>query len=397
MAILWITLVLITILLACAISCVAVLRLTMGRPYPSFLAPKRWPARDAVPVIMYHEVTPEHFANELRYLKTNGYETITADALTARLNGENVSLPKRPIVLTFDDGLESLWSVAYPTLKEFGYHAIAYVCPFWIERGPALRPSLARSYTRSFGWATWNQLREMNDSGIIDVQSHTLAHHCIWIDPTVVDFMKPGLELPLIWYDDTLAPNDQALPPLGWPVLAHCQRFNSPRRFIPDRTVMQACADHVAAHGNEAFFRRENWCDELRKLLPSQDGHCRIPGRFETPDEQRETLRQDLETSKQQLEERLDKRIEHLAFPRNEASTLAATLAAEVGYRSAVRGPVNDRDICQLGDDPMCIPRANSGGPQGQFVLSLPGQGRRGPERVFAAKLLARIRRNRPG
>ena len=103
-------------------------------------------------------------------------------------------------------------------------------------------------------------------------------------------------------------------------------------------------------------------------------------------------MRDDLRQSNELIEKRLGKPVEYLAFPRNEACTLATSLAAEMGYRAVFRGPVNERDICELGDDPLCIPRVNSGGVPGRFVLSLPGRGRRSPERLFAAKVVHRLR-----
>jgi peptidoglycan/xylan/chitin deacetylase (PgdA/CDA1 family) len=114
MLVLWILVGLLAVVLACGIACATVLRVTLGRPYPTFLALRHWPRQDPVPVILYHAVTPRYLRRELQYLKDNGYETIGAGTLVARLNGEDVALPRRPILLTFDDGHESLWSVAYP-------------------------------------------------------------------------------------------------------------------------------------------------------------------------------------------------------------------------------------------------------------------------------------------
>ena len=156
--------------------------------------------------------------------------------------------------------------------------------------------------------------------------------------------------------------------------------------------MMQACADHVAARGCVAFFERDEWLEELRRLLACRGDVCRVPGRWESADERRSELRDDLRQSRELIEKHLSKRVEYVAFPRNEADTLATSLAASVGYRAVFRGPINERDVCQLGDDPLCIPRIGSGGAWGCYVLSLPGCGRRSPERLFAAGVANKLR-----
>ncbi len=84
--------------------------------------------RDRVPILMYHRIASvpgdrnalpeEKFEEQMRYLEENGFHSITVDELQAHfLHGKR--LPKKPVVLTFDDGYEDNFSAALPILKKY--------------------------------------------------------------------------------------------------------------------------------------------------------------------------------------------------------------------------------------------------------------------------------------
>jgi peptidoglycan/xylan/chitin deacetylase (PgdA/CDA1 family) len=121
-----------------------------------------------VPILCYHrfgdhgqrlEVSAAQFREQLSYLKANDYRVISLKDLLGFLRGEN-ALPKRSVVLTIDDGHHSIYKIAYPLLKEFGYQATLFVYSDYIDNG-GLR---------------WKQLKEMVDSGVITAQSHSKSH-----------------------------------------------------------------------------------------------------------------------------------------------------------------------------------------------------------------------------
>ncbi len=130
-----------------------------------------------VPILMYHyvdeepppagpyaadlTVKTEDFEAQMEYLFTNDYCTISfADVYLAMAGLKE--LPPKPVVLTFDDGGEDNYKVAFPMLKKFGFTAT-----FFVITGPADRGKE--------GQMTWDQLREMAAAGM-SVQSHTVSH-----------------------------------------------------------------------------------------------------------------------------------------------------------------------------------------------------------------------------
>ena len=87
--------------------------LLLGR-YPAFVTGGGLP-RGEVPVFVFHEAEPEAFARQLAHLADNGYVTLSADEYVGVLRG-SAPAPERAVVLTFDDGRGSVWSVAAPLL-----------------------------------------------------------------------------------------------------------------------------------------------------------------------------------------------------------------------------------------------------------------------------------------
>ena len=136
----------------------------------------------SIPVLMYHRVleaapqgpshgiwvTARQFANQLRSLKRRGYHPITFRHYARFMNGEQ-TLPPRPIILTFDDGYEDNFTVAFPLLRQFGFSAVIFAVTderrtnFWDSSEPPAR--LLSS----------EQLRELSRHGI-EIGSHTSSH-----------------------------------------------------------------------------------------------------------------------------------------------------------------------------------------------------------------------------
>lgn len=135
-----------------------------------------------IPVVMYHAVlkdesrhgkyviSPAEFENDLIYLKNHGYTTILVeDLITYTRGGE---LPEKPILLTFDDGYYNNYLYAFEIAKQ-------YRCKFVISPIGAC----ADQYTDApeenayYSHATWSQLKEMADSGLVEVQNHSYDLH----------------------------------------------------------------------------------------------------------------------------------------------------------------------------------------------------------------------------
>ena len=162
------------------------------------------PLRDEIPVFTFHAVVPEVFEAQCDYLVRNGYQTLSASGFQRRLTGEE---PCRDpaVLLTFDDGLKQLWSVAYPLLKKYGLRATCFLIPGCIPQGDeGVRPTLDDVWERKAkeadvvatrrvepAVATWAEIIRMHESGVVDFHSHTLHHALVPVSDQVVDFVGP--------------------------------------------------------------------------------------------------------------------------------------------------------------------------------------------------------------
>lgn len=137
----------------------------------------------SLPIVMYHQLTKsesragryvltvEQFEKDLKFLKNNGYETVTVKQLLDFSEGK-ADLPPKAIMITFDDGCETLYSYALPLLQEYGFTAVGFAVG-----------ALADNYTElddhnlNYSCLNWAEIKEMCDSGIIDIQSHSYDLH----------------------------------------------------------------------------------------------------------------------------------------------------------------------------------------------------------------------------
>ena len=122
-----------------------------------------------VMVLNYHKiddldislsVLPRDFDDQMRYLKENGYHTITPEEFYESLSG-NYELPENPVLITFDDGYEDNYRNAYPILRKYDFKATIFVISSFLGEKEH--------------YFTWDQAREMAEHGI-SIQSHTVDH-----------------------------------------------------------------------------------------------------------------------------------------------------------------------------------------------------------------------------
>jgi peptidoglycan/xylan/chitin deacetylase (PgdA/CDA1 family) len=138
-----------------------------------------------LPVFMYHfitenaheygelHVTPADFERDLAFLSENGYNTIDISDLIDFVYG-GVPLPANPVMLTFDDGYYNNYYHAFPLLREYNAKAVIF---------PIVRHTDIWSCAETFyedlnhGHMTWDNIREMLDSGLVEFGGHSYDMH----------------------------------------------------------------------------------------------------------------------------------------------------------------------------------------------------------------------------
>lgn len=136
-------------------------------------------------VIMYHGliddtskqnqyfIDTKYFEEDLKYITSKGYHTIFASDLTDYFE-KGTPLPENPIMLTFDDGYYNNYAFAFPLLKK--YNCKAVISPIGIAADQAENDTKQNTF---YSQCKWSQLKEMQDSGLVEIQNHTYNLHHI--------------------------------------------------------------------------------------------------------------------------------------------------------------------------------------------------------------------------
>lgn len=128
-----------------------------------------------VPILCYHQFTEakhaEHrlelastdFEDQLRYLVEQGYQFLSF-AEVEQILAQERTVPAKSVVITIDDGYASVYDIAWPLLKKYRAKATLFVYTDFVGGGAAM---------------SWPQLRELQSSDLIEVESHGKSHHSL--------------------------------------------------------------------------------------------------------------------------------------------------------------------------------------------------------------------------
>ena len=106
-------------------------------------------------------LSPEAFKAHLSFLAENDFTVLAVTEIISELN-RGGELPSKSVAITFDDGYESIYSTAFPLLREFGFPFSVFVSTGLIDRQQAW-------------YMTWEQLSMLRDAGVI-IGNHGTEH-----------------------------------------------------------------------------------------------------------------------------------------------------------------------------------------------------------------------------
>jgi peptidoglycan/xylan/chitin deacetylase (PgdA/CDA1 family) len=110
------------------------------------------------------------------WLKGNGWTAISLDDLDAARLGVK-PLPPKAILLTFDDGYESVYTRVYPLLLAYRYPALVAVVGKWMEGTAGSMIAYGDQSVPRERFLSWDQVREMAGSGLVEIASHSYGLH----------------------------------------------------------------------------------------------------------------------------------------------------------------------------------------------------------------------------
>lgn len=138
---------------------------------------------ETVPVFAQHAPGPVYLAEKLDHLVRNGYITLDTTQYHAWLRGAR-PLDRPAVMLTFDDGLRRFREVTFPELARRHMRAVLFVCPGLVERASARTSKLDEFIADHI--LTWDELRALHATGLVDIQSHGMWHNAVQISKSPV-------------------------------------------------------------------------------------------------------------------------------------------------------------------------------------------------------------------
>jgi len=320
--------------------------------------------RDKATVIYYHSIGPANrnwrksfltvgadlFERHLVWLKGR-YNTISLGEY--RQIREGLSDPVRnPLIITFDDGYMDNWIWAFPILKRHGMKATIFVSPEFTDAFEGCRPNLedyeagraSLDEITRWGFLSWDEMRMMEKSGLIDIQSHSLTHTKYPVSDRLTGFHHPGGDILYpasnaflgrkpYYIDD---PGFGTLLPYGYPLFEDraslmARKVEINPDFIADCIRLFDKYDFGSYSYTSAFNIAEPLYNEYRsagKLITST----------ESEEEYIARVKDEMRLSKEIIEEMLGKKVEYLCWPHGSNNDLLHWLAIEAGYLMTTTG-----------------------------------------------------------
>ncbi|SDA94143.1 biofilm PGA synthesis lipoprotein PgaB [Pseudomonas sp. NFACC15-1] len=155
------------------------------RPLAANDAP--WP-KNHVLGIAYHDVDDrdpdqalvavrtERLIEQLAWLRENNYQPVTVDQIITARNG-GPELPPRAVLLSFDDGYSSFYTRVMPILRAYNWPAILAPVGSWVDTPLNQTVDFAGVPRKRSEFLTWEQIREVSKSGLVEIAAHTDANH----------------------------------------------------------------------------------------------------------------------------------------------------------------------------------------------------------------------------
>ncbi len=121
--------------------------------------------------------------NHFNWLKNNGYHIVSWQQIIDAENGI-ADLPDNAVLLSFDDGYETMYSVIFPLLKAYNYAAVFAPVTSWLNAPAGSTIAYGNTKLARSAFTNWQQVREMQQSGLVEIASHTHnLHHGVNANP----------------------------------------------------------------------------------------------------------------------------------------------------------------------------------------------------------------------
>lgn len=310
----------------------------------------------SLPVLMYHYISswpnsiavdPEVFESHLTAMTEAGYRGISLDSAVAYLR-DGKPLPKKSVLITFDDGFLDNYVTAWPLLRQHGHKGTIFAVTNKIGHDEHPRPTLSDVWDgyinyeqlppvnkpfrtnqeglriRTDMFFSWKEARAMEADGTMSIAGHTHFHRSVFKSSSFSSLYAPGVRKRT--FDRIDEKVIYGLPRFeDGPSMQH-------RAFRPSDALYEFIENEVPQDKHEAheYFRDEKrkrkLLEQLKTLPESQ------LGRYESQNEFEERVYEELRTSHRVLEQELGRPANVLAWPWGASCEASVRIAEEIGF-----------------------------------------------------------------
>ena len=317
-----------------------------------------------IPIVYYHSVgphiadwhrnfltiSPEVFREQLGYLVRH-YNIISLKELWLIRTGQAVEV-KNPLAITFDDGYSDIWTHAFPVLRQYGIRATVFISTDFVDDR-----DIVRSENDEPGFLSWKEMQKMEESGLVDIQSHTLTHTRYWKSGRLTGIHHPGGDIlypainlfPERRLDHIGDPGFEKLLPYGFPLFE-----DSSAVVIKKVTINPEFIEECISLFSNYDFAKYDHNEALRLVEPLYREYCTRDDLIisvETDEDYLKRVREEIVSSRKIIEDHLAKKVEFLCWPHGDNNEILHRMAMEAGYLMTTVGKaqgVDTNDISRL-------------------------------------------------
>nr|WP_318381399.1 poly-beta-1,6-N-acetyl-D-glucosamine N-deacetylase PgaB [uncultured Enterobacter sp.] len=124
----------------------------------------------------YLSVRTSALNDQFAWLRDNGYHPVSVQQVLDAHSGKS-TLPEKAVLLSFDDGYSSFYTRVWPMLKQYRYPALWAPVGSWVDAPAGTPVDFGGLKTPRDKFATWEMVRKVSQSGLVEVGAHTWASH----------------------------------------------------------------------------------------------------------------------------------------------------------------------------------------------------------------------------
>ena len=314
-----------------------------------------------IPIVYYHSVAPSknvrwyksaltlelaHFENFLKFLKSAGYVFLHLDEYFKCRQSKNYD--GRAISIHFDDGYLDNYVYVYPLLKKYQAKATIFVNPEFVPSEEVLRPTLEDVWQgrlkmhelNDLGFINWAEMRMMESTGHVEIQSHTLTHAKYNFNDNLVDVHRPGAN-----YLNTIGnrfpemkpyymgnKEFEMLLPYGTPLFEEKSSFLVRRVWINQEFEFE-CIERCKGKSWD-IIEKENLIRHIEPIYLDYKKRDALIVRRENQSEFEERVKNELLSSRIIISEKLNKSVAYCCWPHGDYSDYSHLEAMQCGYKA---------------------------------------------------------------